>query len=351
MSILPYRTSDLPGVGGRIKVEPEDFLVEEIPAYRPSGEGDHLYLWIEKRDLSHEFLLRHLARALDVSPRDIGTAGIKDRRAVTRQWISVPRSAESRLAQLDLEGLRVLQTAAHTNKLKTGHLKGNRFRILIRDTEGDVLSAAERIAETLRLHGFPNYYGGQRFGRDGDTLQAGWRLLTGNVRPRRRDSRLRLQLSAVQSHLFNECLRRRIDDGLLDRVLLGDVMQVVESGGLFVVEDETTEQSRATSGETVVTGPLFGPKMKAAEGEVAVREATVLTESGLRAEDFERFKKLTRGARRAYLIRPDVLAVESVESGILVRVTLPPGSYATVLLRELMKGEDNSKFVSQESSS
>ena len=336
---LPYRTPDLPGIGGRIKVEPEDFFVEEIPAYLPSGEGEHLFLWIEKRDISHEFLLRHLAQELGVSPRDVGTAGIKDRRAITRQWISVPRSCEDRLAQLEreLENLRILDVRPHGNKLRTGHLVGNRFRIVIREVGPDAKPAAQAIARRLRHVGFANYYGAQRFGREGKTLRTGWEYLSGAKRPRRRDSRLRLELSALQSYLFNEALRQRIDDDLLDRVLLGDVMQVVASGGLFLVEEVAAEAERAQTGQTVVTGPIFGPKMKRPAGEVFEREQRVLHQIGLEETAFERFRKLTRGTRRPYLVRPSELEVTDSPDGLCVHLILPPGSYATVVLRELMK--------------
>ncbi len=334
---LPYRTPDLPGSGGRIKVEPEDFQVEEIPAYLPSGEGDHLYLWLEKRDTSHEFLLRHLSRTLDVDARDIGTAGIKDRFAVTRQWVSVPSSAADRLERCQSDDVTILEAKPHGNKLKTGHLKGNRFRIVIRDPVADGLERARGVAEFLSQHGFANYYGVQRFGRAGSTLRSGWRIVSGAARPRYRGARLRLELSAVQSHLFNESLRRRIEDQLLDDVLVGDVMQVVESGGLFVVEDAAAELLRTQAGETSVTGPLFGPKMKQPVGVPAERETSVLQESGLSEHDFCRFKKLTRGGRRALLVRPHELSVAPHASGLEVSLTLPPGCYATVVLWEMMK--------------
>src|SRR4051812_32451834 len=129
----PLMTANLPGIGGRIKVEPEDFLVEEIPAYEASGSGEFLYLWIEKRDLGAQFFLKELARRLDLPTGEIGTAGLKDRRAVTRQWVSVPASAEPNVARLEGDGIRVLQVGRHSNKLRAGHLRGNRFIIVIRD--------------------------------------------------------------------------------------------------------------------------------------------------------------------------------------------------------------------------
>ena len=131
----PLATPDLPGIGGQIKTEPEDFEVEEIPAYQPSGSGDFLYLWVEKRDMGAEYFARQVARRLAIPVGEVGTAGLKDRRAVTRQMVSVPASAEPNLKQLEGDGIRVLSVGRHGNKLKPGHLHGNRFRILIRSVD------------------------------------------------------------------------------------------------------------------------------------------------------------------------------------------------------------------------
>src|SRR6516165_7650936 len=138
----PLLTADLPGVGGHIKSVPEDFEVEEIPAYEPSGTGEFLHLWIEKRDMGAEYFVRQVARRLDIAVSEVGTAGMKDRRAVTRQRVSVPARAEPRLPQLEGDGIRLLNVSRHGNKLKPGHLHGNRFRILLRDVVAD---AAERL--------------------------------------------------------------------------------------------------------------------------------------------------------------------------------------------------------------
>ena len=178
-------TADLPGIGGRIKVNPEDFEVEEIPAYEPAGEGDHLFLWIEKRGMGAEYFTRQVAQRLGVPVGAIGTAGMKDRHAVTRQWVSAPVEAEARLPQLEGEGLRVLRVSRHGNKLKAGHLHGNRFRILIREPNpvSDLADRVTAIVERLRQNGLPNFYGPQRFGRDGETLHLGLALLRGEPPP------------------------------------------------------------------------------------------------------------------------------------------------------------------------
>jgi len=341
---LPYLTAELPGIGGRLKSIPEDFVVEEVPAYEPSGAGEHLFLWIEKTDTAGEELLRHVGHALGISPRDIGTAGVKDRRAVTRQFVSVPARCEPSLERIDTDRIRLLRSFRHGNKLRTGHLRGNRFSILVREVSGDACSTATTIAELIYRRGFPNYYGDQRFGHERETLSLGLELLRGTRRPAsiphsRRRFLLRLALSAVQSALFNAVLAERIRDGLLHTVLGGDVMQVATSGGKFVVNDAVAEQTRFDGRETLITGPMFGPEMIAPAEQVAEREARVLDAWQLSAEVFSRFSNLTAGTRRPLLVWPDELTIEPVASDLRVGFRLPSGAYATSLLREIMKAD------------
>jgi tRNA pseudouridine13 synthase len=342
----PLVSTDLPGIGGRIKATPDDFEVEEIPAYEPSGSGEFLYLWVEKRDMGAEYFARQVAHRLGIAPGEVGTAGMKDRRAVTRQMVSVPALAEENLPRLDGEGIRVLRVSRHGNKLRPGHLHGNRFRILVRDAD---LAAAERLGpllERLRRDGLPNFYGPQRFGRDGETAALGLALLRGEPplasasgrRPNLRSPFLRkLALSAAQSALFNHYLARRLADGLLRRVLDGDVMAKWPFGGLFVTEDVRREQERFDARETVHAGPIFGRKTFAAAGEAAAREAAALAEGGVTREALRGFGKLLQGTRRHNLVYVEDLAAATEPEGVRLTFTLPAGSYATVLLRELTK--------------
>jgi tRNA pseudouridine13 synthase len=339
---LPYLTAELPGVGGTLKHEPGDFVVEEISAYEPCGAGEHLFLWIEKRDVSGEDLLRHVARRLAISSGDVGMAGIKDRRAITRQWISVPARCEPLAGQIETERIRVLRAVRHGNKLRTGHLRGNRFSIRVRDVAKDAADRSARIAEVIDRLGFPNYFGAQRFGREQETLQLGLDLLSGKASPRsipasRRRFLLRMALSAVQSALFNSLLAARLETGRLHTVLAGDVMQVTASGGQFVVEDEATEQTRFDARETVVTGPIFGPNMRAPRGAADESERAVLAEWNLSTADFTRIPKLTSGTRRPLIVWPANLKVHAEEAVLRVEFELSSGSYATSLLREFMK--------------
>jgi tRNA pseudouridine13 synthase len=347
----PLVTADLPGIGGTIKIEPEDFDVEEIPAYQPSGSGDFLNLWIEKRDMGAEYFTRQVAKRLNVSPGEIGTAGLKDRRAVTRQWVSAPASAEANLPKLDGDGIRVLQVSRHTNKLRPGHLHGNRFRVLVRsagDSPAQPVQASRphyegiaAIVERLRQHGLPNFYGAQRFGRDGETLQIGFALLRGETPERkvRNPFLKKLALSAAQSALFNHYLGQRLQDGLLRRVLPGDVMAKIPFGGMFVAEDVAREQQRFDSRETITAGPIVGRKTFPAKDEAAEREAATLAAFDLTTAQFAGFGKLLQGTRRHNLVYVEDLAWEETPDGMRFTFTLPAGSYATILLRELMKND------------
>lgn len=350
---LPFLTHDLAGIGGRIKVQPEDFQVEEIPAYQPCGTGEFLFLWVEKRGMGAEFMVRQIARQLDLRPGDIGTAGLKDRHALTRQWVSIPSVEPEKLSRLESEELRILQVSRHGNKLRPGHLHGNRFHILIRDPRPDAVQTVEPIVDRLRQLGMPNFYGEQRFGREGETLQLGLALLRGETDPRtsrRIDVRNRflrkLALSAAQSALFNHYLRLRMADGLLHQVLPGDVMAKRPAGGLFVAQDLPTEQARFDRREIVPAGPMYGRKMFAAAELAAAREAAALAEAGLAVQSFSGFGKLLEGTRRPNLVFFQDLTAVSAPAGVELQFSLPAGSYATILLREIMKNNfDDSEVV------
>ncbi len=331
----PLLTAELPGVGGRIRVRVEDFEVEEVPSYEPSGSGDHLYLWIEKRGIAPEFFARTIAQKLGTHPGNVGTAGLKDRHAITRQWVSVPKECEPNVSKLDGDGIRVLKTGRHTNKLKPGHLRGNRFRILIRDANRDV--DVNAILDRIRAQGMPNFYGPQRFGRDGSTLELGLQCLSGKSPKRIRPFLFRFALSAVQSLLFNDTLSRRMRDGLFRTVLQGDVMAKWPLGGMFVAKDVPAEQLRFDAKEIVTAGPMFGKKTYPAEGVAAEREATVLSDNKLSLASFGGFGKLVMGTRRHNLVYLDDLTSAWEENGLRLSFTLPAGSYATVLLAEVMK--------------
>ncbi len=335
---LPLVTGDLPGSGGTVKASPEDFRVDEIPAYAPAGVGPHLWLRVEKRGRTTRDVVREAARQLGVAERDVGVAGLKDRHAVTAQWLSFPVARDPDAGTLGGEGWRVVAASRHGNKLRTGHSRGNRFAIVVR---GGDLERARAVAGALRTRGLANFFGAQRFGADGRNADLGRAILRGATDPdTRRASRdrflRRLAISAWQSALFNRWLAERIRDGLLDRALAGDAMKKLDSGGIFTCEDPAAEQPRVERFEISPAGPMFGHALRPLGGEAGPREARVLSGDGLGPDDLSRGGGEAEGTRRAARIPVDV-SLEALDGGYLARFELPRGSYATVVMEELTK--------------
>jgi len=329
-------TAPLPGTGGRLRATPDDFEVEEIPAYLPSGQGEHLFLWIEKVGLDTPEAAARIASTLGLRADDVSWAGLKDRMARTRQWLSVPARAEPALELLaTAPDLRVLRHARHENKLRAGHLRGNRFRIRIRDAERP--EAVGPVLERLAAQGLPNAFGEQRFGR-GDTALRGRALVLGERLPRRPNAfERKLYVSAYQALLFNRLLEHRLHAGTLRRALAGDLMRKTDSGGLFICREPPVDQPRVERGEIAPTGPVFGWKMERPEGDVDAAEQAVLAAEALRLDGFRRLGSIAQGARRAYAVPVNDARWSIDGSSVELAFTLPAGSYATVLLDEVMK--------------
>ncbi len=314
--------------------------MDEVPAYLPSGAGPHLYVRIEKRGRTTRDALRALARVLGVPERDAGYAGMKDRDAVTTQWLSFPVAKDPDRAALEAEGLRVLEVSRHANKLRPGHVRANVFAIAVR---GGDLARARACAEALAARGLPNFFGPQRFGAEGRNSAVGRALVLGEDGPEaRRAARdrflRRLSLSAYQADLFNRWLAARMADGLFAAALAGDVLKKLDTGGLFVCADPAADAGRVARFEVSPAGPMFGHKLYAAAGEALAREEALLSAEGVRLADFARGGGEAEGTRRAARLRV-APALEPLDGGYRARFELPKGSYATVVMRELMKEE------------
>lgn len=331
---LPRLIEGEPPLSGRIRVCPEDFRVEELPAYLPEGAGDHLFVRFEKVDLDTPEAVRRIARALGVDAKQAGWAGLKDRRAVTTQWASFLFGEGARLEGASIDGVRVLEHARHTNKLRTGHLRGNRFDLLVRsEARGDLERAREHLDE-LERRGVPSYFGEQRFGHDNLGVARRW-ILEGGPAPRDRWKR-KLYVSTLQSALFNELLAERIREGTMDGAVAGDLMRKEDSGGLFVSEDLALDRERAARFEISATGPMFGARMRWPEGEARRREEAALSRWGLTEAHLERVRASGEGTRRPYRVRLSEASLEPTPEGTRLRFALPSGAYATVALRELV---------------
>ncbi|HEV2293273.1 MAG TPA: tRNA pseudouridine(13) synthase TruD [Tepidisphaeraceae bacterium] len=399
---LPYLTPDFPGIGGTIKNRAEDFFVQEIPLYEPSGTGEHVYCEIQKVNLTTFEAVNRIAACLRVSPRDIGFSGLKDAKAVSRQVLSIVGTTEQAVMDLRVPDVTINWAVRHDNKLRLGHLAGNRFAIKIRDINPTDVVRLQPVLDEIQKRGMPNYFGEQRFGRRNDNDRLGAALIRGDNKqvlhlllgspdpaiddeetvearrafdagdfpkamrlfPRRSgmerrilarfakerrpgaavrmiDEKIRrLWVSALQSKMFNEVLSRRI--GTLDRLMDGDLAYKHENGACFRVEHAAVEQSRADGFEISPTGPLVGYRMTMPGGEPARIEQEVLAASALTPEAFRQAgKHKVKGARRPLRVQPKEVQLEGGvdDHGAFVTIafTFPAGSFATVLLRELMK--------------
>jgi tRNA pseudouridine13 synthase len=374
---LPFSTVGFAPIPGAIKERYEDFQVEEVPAYEPCGNGDHVYFTVEKKGLSTARAIRDIARKIGVNPRDIGAAGMNDARGITRQTLSVEHADPERIAGLEIPRIRILRVSRHGNKLRIGHLRGNKFVIKLRDADprriGDVL----RLLEIFTERGAPNYFGSQRFGIRGDTWRVGQALLKDDFKeavhiiagrpgpedigqtlrarelfeagrysesarawPRgfeegsilcsamerfRGDFKraafslnrkvLGIYVSACQSRLFNMILAERIDH--IDELEEGDLAWKHDSGAVFPVETLSAEMPRAKRFEISATGPLFGPKMKSPNGRPRDLELEALRRSEMTLESFSKTGPLKcPGGRRALRFKPVDPIASSLEDEV-----------------------------------
>ncbi|MFP3938303.1 MAG: tRNA pseudouridine(13) synthase TruD [Phycisphaerae bacterium] len=401
--IGPYLTNDLPGIGGQIKDRPEDFRVDEQPLYEPSGEGTHLYFRVTKRGIATPDAVRLIANHVGARPNDIGYAGNKDSQAVTTQMMSVEHVSPDKLAGFRDDRIEIEPLGLHTNKLRPGHLAGNRFTIRIRGVDASAESAARSVLDVLVARGVPNYFGPQRFGSRGDTGKLGEALVRNDLdgfvslllgSPSEHDGpdvraareafdagdldeaqrrwpgafvqerralaayrkqarckavvgtldkrRKRLYVSAFQSEIFNAVLARRLDS--LDRVFDGDLAMKHDNGAVFRVEQAAVEQTRVERFEISPTGPVPGSRCELAEGPAGDIERAVLAEREL-SDGLPRKVGSLRlsGSRRALrfaLKQPELASGNDKDGDYLeVRFTAETGCYATCALREIMKDD------------
>lgn len=332
-AFLRRSTHDRPRA--ELKADPDDFVVEETPAYEPSGTGDHLFVWVEKRDTTTRHAMETLAEFAGVDPRDAGSAGLKDRRAVTRQWLSFAGLKPDAFDGFESSAIRVLKAVPHEHKLKTGHLRGNRFSVLLRGLNED---AQAQVAALLPddSYEFPNYFGAQRFGRGGQNVEQAKRWLIAGGRPPRARFKRRLMVSAYQAAAFNALVAERVRTQSESIALDGDVFKTVR-GGIFQEADFELAKARVASKEVRPTGPMFGKKMRRATDAAGELESKVEALYGFDSEVYSRMGKLGLGTRRALTAEAAELQTELTAEGLRVSFALSAGSYATVFLRELVE--------------
>jgi tRNA pseudouridine13 synthase len=335
VSELPYATAKSLSARGKFRTVPEDFRVEELPAYPPSGQGEHVFVHFEKTGLTTQQAVARMATALSIDARAAGVAGQKDKHAVTTQWASFAGTTPEAALAMALPGIRVLDASRHGNKLRTGHLRANRFELRLRETTR--ADDARSVMTELERIGVPNYYGEQRFGHGERNVERALSFVVGDARPPRAHFERKLLFSALQSALFNDWLAERIQAGLYEAPVLGDVLRKEDSGGLFINDDQAAAEQRMLAWEISPTGPMFGAKMRMPEAAALVSEQAVLERAGLTLATFAPHTKLGEGTRRSARVRPSAWEVCAEEDPVVLRFELPPGSYATALLREVMK--------------
>jgi tRNA pseudouridine13 synthase len=336
---LPFITADLPGMGGEIKAEPAHFVVEEVPLYDPVGEGEHMYVCLTREGWTTRALQQRLTSLFDLREVDVGCAGLKDKHArVTQTFSLLLRDVDEATVTYRIQEalpVEVVWAKRHRNKLRRGHLLGNRFRIVVLQPEPEAMEQAEAITRALQEHGLPNFYGTQRFGIDGDNAQRGREVLFGRG-PRERWLK-RFLLSAYQAALFNAWLTERIRRGWFERLLTGDIAKKTDTGGLFEVMDAEVELPRFQRREITYTGPIYGARMRWASGEPGELERMVLERAEVTTEMLRRAR--LDGSRRPARLYLNDLSIEPHPDGLLFTFTLPKGAYATTVLREFMKTE------------
>jgi len=322
---------------GRIRVVPEDFQVLEIPSVSAAGDGEHSWLRVRKRDSNTQWVARELARHAQVPLSAVSYAGLKDRHAVTEQWFSVhlPGRPDPDWQALDNDAFQVTQALRHTRKLKTGTLRGNRFAVRIRGLNAAPEQLQSRVQQ-LATHGFPNYFGSQRFGHDGGNLAAAAQMLFGRTRRLPRHQRS-LYLSALRSALFNRVLAARVADGSWNTALPGEALQLEGKSACFVADAvDAALRQRLQALEIHATGPLCGAGDALTRGVAAQYEQQALQPCEHWIEALRRLR--VSAARRALRVVPGDLSCDSDADGNpLLTFFLPAGAYATSLLREVVR--------------
>jgi len=329
---LPYAYGG-PPLRGVLRASPEDFFVDEDLGFAADGAGEHVFVRVEKRGANTDWVARELARYAGVAAEAVSYAGLKDRHAVTRQTFSVhlPGKSEPDWANLQDAQFRVLEAKRHSRKLKRGALRGNFFRIVLRDVSGD-RAAADAIIAGIAANGVPNYFGEQRFGRDAANVDKALAMFAGKRVQRHERS---LLLSAARSQLFNRLLALRVERGDWNQPLEGEVWMLAGTHSIFGPEPLTAQLlDRHARADIDPTGPLWG------EGELRCDGAVKDLESAVAAEHPELVAGLAsnglRQERRSLRLRPQELSSAWLSHADLeTRFHLQSGAYATVLLREV----------------
>lgn len=336
MSDLPYAHGN-PPLTAQLRAAPEDFVVEEILGYDPDGAGEHALLWVEKRGANTDWVARELARFAGVPPVAVGYAGLKDRHAVTRQAFTVQLAGkpDPDWSAFPHAEVKVLAATRHSRKLKRGALRGNRFVLALRQVQGD-RAAAERVLEQIAARGVPNYFGEQRFGREGGNVAQARAMFGGRRVDRDKRSFL---LSAARSHIFNGVLAARVERGAWDSPLEGEIWSLAGSRSWFGPEPfDATLAERLARGDIHPSGPLWGQGEPPTASEAGQLERDVAALDPDLAEGLAA-ARMDQERRPLRLLPKDLRWRWLGDDALELAFELPAGAYATVVVRELAHPE------------
>lgn len=333
LPVWPYAYGPPPGQG-RIRTSIDDFVVNEVLSFEPCGEGEHIYLYIEKRGENTDYVARKLARFTGVSNKDIGYAGLKDRHAIARQWFSVrlPGKSDPDWTPFVTESIKVLASKRHLRKLKRGALASNQFQLRIREWQGDRQKTAERL-RLLATQGMANYFGMQRFGRGGQNVNKGLAMFAGGRVKRQLRS---LYLSAVRSFLFNQVLAVRVQQQNWNKAIIGDTFIFDRSQQYFKTQRfEADVHARVGAGAIHPSGCLWGIGEIEVSGDALAIERQVISQFPALAQGLEQAQVAL--GRRPLRVNIEQLKWDfSADRTLELSFSLPAGSYATSLLREII---------------
>ncbi len=321
-----------PPLRGVMRAQPEDFFVDEVLGFEPEGNGEHVFVHVEKTGANTDWVGKQLARFAGVAPMAVSWSGMKDRHAVTRQWFSVqlPGKTDPDWLAFNIDGVKVLDARRHSRKLKRGAHRGNRFQIRLRGISGDRDVAKARI-EVIAAQGVPNYFGEQRFGRGGDNLDLARALFAGRRLPREQRS---FALSAARSHLFNRILAARVADGSWNQARDGDVFMLAGTHSVFGPEPvDDALRERMNRLDIHPTGAMWG------RGELRSSNAVAELESSIADTDADLADGLVRNdldqQRRALRLLATGLIATWEDDDVILDFSLESGAFATVVIREL----------------
>jgi len=323
----------VPEASGLIRTAPEDFQVDEDLGFELTGEGEHVCLHIRKRNANTDFIAKQIARLAGVKSMDVSYAGLKDRHAVTTQWFSIylANKPEPNWSQLNSDEVEVVKVLRHNRKLRRGSLKGNHFKLVLRELVGDQVLLEQRL-QTISTMGVPNYFGEQRFGRDNLAKATGMFKAEFKVKDRNKRS---MYLSAARSAIFNEVLSTRVAAGNWDQALAGDLMMLDGSHSVFAVETVDDEIRRRIAEHDIhPSGPLWGRGRLSTTADALQLEQQCAEKFALFCNGLEHAGM--KQERRALRLPVRDLSWQFDEANLSLNFFLPSGCYATAVLRELI---------------